>query len=585
MPTTNEELGRLFSEWADLLAIGGADQFRVRAYEKAARAVAGYSRDVADLDEKALVKIPAVGAHMAARIREYVEARHMHELEELREQIPAGLRELMQIPGMGPKKAVLVYEHLGITSVPDLLTAIHEHRLRDIKGLGAKTEENLQRGIQNLREHGGRIMLDVALSIAEEIIETLAGHRAVEEITSAGSLRRMCETIGDIDVLVASPRPSAVMDAFTSLDLVKDVLARGETKSSVLTVRGLQVDLRVVAEDEWGAALVYFTGSKAHNIKIREIAVKKGLKLSEYGLFRVKGNQRIAARTEEEVYAALGLPWMQPTMREDTGEVEAAVAGRLPAPVEGRDIRGDLHGHTDLTDGMAPLEEMLEWAAKCGYAYYAVTDHAERLSMTGMKREDVLAQRKRIRALQGTFPKMRILHGSELNIGPDGDVDYDPEFLAGFDFLVASVHSHFNQSRDRMTQRIIRAMENPYVNVIGHPTTRLIGKRKGIDFDFEAVFVAAARTGTAMEINSFPDRLDLRDEHVRWATDRGVTIAVSTDSHAPKHLENMRFGVATAQRGWLTKGRTLNARTLKGLEDFVAAKRARLGPGAGKGKR
>jgi DNA polymerase (family X) len=575
MPKSNEEIERLFNEWADLLDITGGDPFRVRSYQKAARAVGGYSKDCAQLSERELRQIPNVGAHMAARMLEYCQTGRMHELDELREHVPPGLRDLLSIPGLGAKKAVLLHQELGVTSIAELTEAIQAERLRGIRGLGAKTEENLARAIEHLQSHGERIPLDAALKLAEQILAELAGHPQVKEAGYAGSLRRMRETIGDIDVLIASDAAEQVMDAFVALPVVERPIARGDTKCSVMTERGLQVDLRVVPPDSWGAALQYFTGSKAHNVKVREMAVRKGLKLSEYGLFRVKGDKRIASRTEEEVYEALGLPWIPPTMREDTGEVEAALAGTLPTPLDVRDIRGDLHTHTNLTDGLAPLEEMLEAGARRRYAYYAVTDHAANLYMTGMSPEKVLEQRRKIGKLQERHPKMRILHGCELNIGPDGELDYDDEFLAGFDVLVASVHSHFNQPRDQMTKRVIRAIEHPCVNVIGHPTARMIGKRPPIDVDLEAVFEAAVRTGTALEVNSFPDRLDLRDEHIRWATERGVILAVNTDSHAPLHLEGIRFGVATAQRGWLTKDRTLNTWTLRRLEEFVKSKRAR----------
>ncbi|MGH2726339.1 MAG: PHP domain-containing protein, partial [Actinomycetota bacterium] len=352
-------------------------------------------------------------------------------------------------------------------------------------------------------------------------------------------------------------------------------IARGDTKMSVITLKGVQVDLRVVPHEAWGAALIYFTGSKAHNIKIREMAVKRGWKLSEYGLFATKTNRRMAAKTEEAVYAKLGLPWIPPPLREDAGEVEAALAGELPELIELGDIRGDLHTHTNLTDGQATLEDMLATGAARGYSYYAVTDHAENLYMSGMSREKVLAQREKIARLQEKYPKMTILHGTELNIDQHGGVDYDPGFLEGFDITVASVHSYFNLDRDEMTKRIITAMENPHVNIIGHPTGRKIGSRVPYEFDAEAVFAAAARTGTAIECNSYPDRLDLRDEHVRWAVGVGATVSIDTDSHAVGHLAGIRYGVATAQRGWATKADVLNAAPLKQLLAFVQKKRAK----------
>ncbi|HZD80670.1 MAG TPA: PHP domain-containing protein, partial [Actinomycetota bacterium] len=414
-----------------------------------------------------------------------------------------------------------------------------------------------------------RIQVNVALDVASDLLGELSQLEEVERATYAGSLRRMAETIGDVDLLVASAHPRPIMERFVGLPLVDRVLASGETKSSILTTGGLQVDLRVIPADTWGAALIYFTGSKAHNIRLREMAIRKGLRLNEYGLFRVDTGKRIVARTEDEVYGRLGLPPISPTLREDRGEIEAALAGELPAVLEQRQIRGDLHTHTDLTDGLATLEEMLEAAAGYGYAYYAVTDHAPNLAMQRMTDEKILAQRQRLRELQSRYPRMTLLHGSELNIDPDGGVDWPEDFLEGFDVLVASVHSHFSQSKDEMTRRIVRAMENPRVHVIGHPTARVIGRRQPIEFDFEEVFKAAARTGTAMEVNSFPDRLDLKDEHILWARRHGVKFAVDTDSHATVHLGAMRFGVATAQRGWLTKDDVINAWPLAKLRRFL----------------
>jgi len=364
------------------------------------------------------------------------------------------------------------------------------------------------------------------------------------------------------------------MEAFASLSYVQDVIGRGDTKTSIRTATGLQVDLRVVSPAVWGAALQYFTGSKAHNIKIRERAVRKKLKLSEYGLFHADTDELIVAQTEEEVYERLGLPWIAPTLREDRGEIEAAVRGELPALVRQADIRGDLHTHTDLTDGLAPLEQMLEAAAGFRYAYYAVTDHAPNLYMQRMTDHKMLAQRDRLGSLQPRYPKMTLLHGTELNIDPEGGVDWGPEFLEGFDVCVASVHSHFNQSKDEMTARIVRACQNPHVNVIGHPTGRQIGSRPPLDFDLDEVFAAAARTGTALEINSFPDRLDLRDEHVMWAKRHGVKFAVDTDSHSTVHLPFMRYGIGTAQRGWLTKDDVINAWPLSKLRRFLRKGRA-----------
>ncbi len=483
--------------------------------------------------------------------------------------MPAGVREMTAIPGFGPKKAMVVYQELAIDSVPALVAAAEAGELRSLKGFSAKTEQNVLQGAKRMSSSGGRVLVSAALEIAEDLLERLQTIDGVRRVAYAGSLRRMAETIGDVDLLVASTDHEPVMEAFAGYDVVDRVIARGDTKTSILTRNGLQVDLRVVPLEAWGAAMIYFTGSKAHNIRIREMAVRKGLKLNEYGLFEAASGDLLAAETEAEVYEALGLPYIEPTLREDRGEVEAALAGELPDLITVQQIRGDLHTHTNLTDGLATLERMLEAAAEHRYAYYAVTDHAPDLAMQRMTDEKILAQRVQVAKLQSSYPKMRLLHGTELNIGPDGSVDWDEEFLSGFDLTVASVHSHFNQSRDEMTARVVRAIENPSVNIIGHLTTRKIGRRDPVDLDLEAVFEAAGRTGTALEINAFPDRLDLRDEHVLWARRHGVKFSIDTDSHAVGHLDVMRFGVATAQRGWLSKDDVINAWPIGKLERFL----------------
>jgi DNA polymerase (family 10) len=575
MPRTNEQVEAILYEYSELLSISGSDPYKPRSYEKAARSIGGYHADLKDLDQKGILAIPNVGKSIGEKIQEYLQSGTIQAVEELRAQIPAGVRQLMQIPTLGPKKAMALYDELHIGSVEELMDAVHEHRLEGVKGFGPKTEENILRGIQQLQETGARVQIGVALDLAEEMLAELGELDDVRQCCYAGSLRRMAETIGDVDLLVASEKAEPVMDAFTSLSYVERVLARGETKSSVRTTKGLQVDLRVIEPGVWGAALQYFTGSKAHNIRTREIAVRKGLKLSEYGLFQAKSGELIVAETEGEVYERLGLPWIPPTLREDRGEIEAALSGELPKVLQQKDLRGDLHTHTNLTDGLAPLDHMVGTAASMKYAYYAITDHAPNLYMQEMTDEKMLRQREQVRKLQKQYPKMTLLHGSELNIDPAGEVDWPPEFLEGFDICVASVHSHFNQSKDDMTRRIVRACENPYVNVIGHPTARLIGRRQPIEFDLDEVFQAAARTGTALEINAFPDRLDLKDEHILWARRHGVKFAVDTDSHSTVHLGFMRFGVGTAQRGWLTKDDVINAWPLSRLQKFVQKKRSR----------
>ncbi|MDN3295187.1 DNA polymerase/3'-5' exonuclease PolX [Streptomyces ficellus] len=570
MARANEEVEALLQEYADLIAITGGDAFKARAYEKAARAIGGYHADISTLDAKGLREIPNVGKSIADKVIEYLRSGRVSTVEETRATIPAGVRELITIPTLGPKKAMVLHEELGITSVDQLLDAIHQQQLRDLKGFGEKTEANILHGIALMQKAGGgRILINAAMDVAEQIVAELSRIPGCERCAYAGSLRRMRETIGDIDVLVAAERSAPFMEALGGLPATAEVIAGGEKKMSIRTTKGLQVDLRVLPPSSWGAGLQYFTGSKAHNIRTREIAVRHKLKLSEYGLFDAESGDVITSETEEEIYARLGLPWIPPPLREDRGEIAAGLRDELPDLVTDGDIKGDLHTHTDLTDGLAPLEDMVAAAAARGYAYYAITDHAPNLFMQRMTEEKILAQRERVRGLDRRHHGMRLLHGTELNIGPDGDVDWPEEFLNGFDLCVASVHSYFNQSRQDLTRRLVRACEHPNVTVIGHPTTRLIGKRPGVEADFDAVFEACARTGTALEVNSHPERLDLRDEDILRAKRYGVKFAVNSDAHAITHLPYMRYGVGTAQRGWLTKDDVINTWPLAKLRRFL----------------
>ncbi len=569
MARPNEEVAALLQEYADLISITGGEQFKARVYEKAARSLGGYPQDISTLDIAELRRIPNVGASIAEKIVEYLRHGRIDALEELRGRIPAGVRQLMQIPTLGPKRAMILYEELQIASVPELADAIAAGKLRELKGFGPKSEDNLLHGIELMRHAGDRLLINAALQVAEEMVAALSAVTGCTRCTYAGSLRRMRETIGDVDILAAAERPGPLMDAFVGLPLVGEVIAHGEAKTSIRTSSGLQVDLRVVPPAAWGAALQYFTGSKAHNIRTREIAVHRKLKLSEYGLFHAASGELIVSETEEAVYARLGLPWIPPPLREDRGEIEAGQRGELPDLVSEADIRGDLHTHTDLTDGVATLEEMVQAAAERGYGYYAVTDHAPNLFMQRMSDDKMRAQRAELRALAGRYPKMRLLHGTELNIDPDGGVDWPPDFLDGFDLCVASVHSHFTQSQRDMTRRLVRACENPHVNIIGHPTGRLIGRRPAVDVDLDAVLKAAARTGTAIEVNASPDRLDLADEHILLARRYGVRFAIDSDAHATTHLAFMRYGVGTAQRGWLTTDDVINTWPLRRLRTFL----------------
>ncbi|MDP9841563.1 DNA polymerase/3'-5' exonuclease PolX [Streptosporangium lutulentum] len=558
MARANEDVAAALEEYAELFAMTGGDAFRVRSYQKAAKAIAGFPEDIATT---AVRSVPGVGEAIAKKVEEHLERGSFRQLDELRGKVPEGVRRLTRIASLGPKKAVFLYQELGIDSPEALAGAIGEGRLKGVKGFGAKTEENLLKGIEQLARSGTRVHLGVAMDLAERIIASLPAER----IAYAGSLRRMKDTIGDIDILAVGP--TSLMDDFKAQPYVAEVIASGEKKTSIRTVQGVQVDLRVVPAESWGAAMQYFTGSKEHNVHLREITVKKGWKLSEYGLF--EGERVIAAEREEDIYQALGLQWVPPTLREDGGEIPAALKGELPVLVTADDLKGDLHTHTDLTDGIASLEDMVAAAHARGHSYYAVTDHAPELAMQRMTLEKALEQREQLRRLQSKYPDMRLLHGSELNIAPDGSVDWPAEVLAGFDVCVASVHSHFTQSREEMTRRFVTACENPHVHIIGHPTTRKIGARPPVDADWDEVFRAAARTGTAMEIDSFPDRSDLPSDLVRLARHHGVKFSVDSDAHAVPHLDNQRFGIGIAQRAWLTSDDVINTWPVERLMNFL----------------
>jgi len=573
MAWLNEEVAGLLREYAELTQITGGDVFRARNYEKAARSVRGWADDISQLDVAGLRAIPGVGASIAAKITEYLQSGSITALDQLRAKIPPGVLELTKVPGLGPKRALQLNQDLGVQSVDELAAAIKAGRLDGLAGFGAKSEERIASGIEVYRQGRERVLLDVAMHTATTMVAALAAVPGCLRCEYAGSLRRMRETIGDVDILAAADDSGPLMAAFAARPEVVGVIASGPTKTSIRTAHGLQVDLRVVQLDAWGAALQYFTGSTAHNVAVRQIAVRKKLRLSEYGLFDTESGDLIVSRTEEEVYARLGLAWVPPAMREDHGEIEAAARNEIPRLVQENDLQGDLHTHTDLTDGVASLQDMVTAAARRGYEYYAITDHAPDLIMQRMTDEKMLAQRDRVRAL---VTSLELLHGTELNIAPDGSVDWDEDFLAGFDMCVASVHSHFDQPRAEMTRRFITACENPYVNIIGHPTTRRIGKRLPVDVDFGELFRACARTGTALEINSSPQRLDLPADHIRAARDAGVRFAIDSDAHSVTDLGNVPYGVGTAQRGWLTPDDVINTWPLDRLRAFL--RKGRLSP-------
>ena len=570
MAWVNERVAGAFREMSELLELSGDDSFRTRAYDRAARALSGYGADLASLSDKELAAIPGVGKSMSAKVREYLERGSIGALDELRSRVPEGLRVLVRVPGVGPRKARLINERLGVSSVEDLAEAVAAGHIAGLPGMGARTEVRLREALTRMATGMSGIPLADALPIAESLRDQLAEVAGVRRVEVAGSLRRMKPVVHDMDLLAAGDEPGEITRAFTRLAGVADVDALGDTKASIHTREGFQVDLRVVSPATWGAALQYFTGSKEHNVKVRELAVKQGLKLSEYGL-HTRAGELVVAEDEEVVYERLGLAWVPPVLREDRGEVEAAQAGELPRLVALEDVRGDFHCHTDLSpDGTASLATMVDAARDRGYRFLAITDHAERLSFSAATREDFLLQRRLLRELEGRRGDIALLHGAELNIGADGSVDYDDEFLDSFDVLVASVHDRLDSPREEMTARLVRACEHPAVNVIGHPTGRLLGRRAASEVDLEALCAAAARTGTALEVNGSPERLDLGEDELRVASRHGVRLAFGSDSHGPGHLVNMRFSVATAGRGWITREQVVNTLPERELRRFLA---------------
>jgi len=577
MPQANDQAAALLDEYADLVVLTGGDPFRARVYTKAARAIAAQTQDVAGLPLPALLRIPGIGKSIAAKVAEITSTGTFAELEDLRADIPDGVRQLTRIPALGPRRALQLYRELSISSPAELRAAIAAGKLNDLRGFGPKSADKLLRGLDLLATAGTRVLLNVAAETAAMVIEAIGPVPGCERIAAAGSLRRAAESIGDVDILAAAADTAPLMSALTAMPDAADVIASGPTKTSIRTAAGLQVDLRVVPLDCWGAALQYFTGSQRHNVAIRELAVRRKLKLSEYGLFEVETGELIVSRTEEEVYERLGLAWIPPVLREDTGEIAAAARSELPVLVDQSDVRGDLHTHTNLTDGVASLGDMVAAASARGYEYYALTDHAPNLVMQRMTDDKMLAQREQVRDLGSQLvtasrdgkPPMALLHGTELNIAPDGSVDWPAEFLAGFDICVASVHSHFDLPRREMTSRFVAACENPYVNVIGHPLTRKIGRRPPVEVDLHELFRACARTGTALEVNASPARLDLPSAHIKAARDAGVKFAIDSDAHSLRDLGYLQYGVATAQRGWLAADDVINTWPLPRLIEFL----------------
>jgi len=575
----NFEIARQFDLMADLLEIKGENPFRIRAYRRAAQNMESLTEEVETLvAENRLDRVAGIGKDLAAKIAEYLQTGQMRAVEEAKKEIPAGVVALMNVPGVGPKTAKLLYQKGGVHDVTQLEELAKAGRLKGLPGIQAKTEANILKGIAVIRRGQARMPLGRALPLAQELAQALERVKEVKQISLAGSIRRRRETAGDMDILVTSTKPELVIDAFVRLPQVAEVLERGGTKASVRHREGLQVDLRVVEPEAFGAALVYFTGSKQHNIRIREMAQRKGLKISEYGVFDESTSRRIAGKTEEEVYAAIGLPWIPPELREDAGEIEAALERRLPDLVDVRDIRGDLHDHTHASDGHHSIEALVAKARERGYEYVVVSDHSRSSTIArGLSIEALRAHVKEIRAAQDKFRDITILAGSECDILADGAMDYPDEVLAGLDIVLAAVHARFKQPREEMTRRICRALEHPSVNILAHPTGRLIGERDPYDVDLEAVFRAAKQHGKAVEINSSPERLDLNDVHARRAAELGVLIAINTDTHFLDNLSNVALGVATARRAWIGPSQVINTWPLERLRPWARNAQPRNG--------
>jgi DNA polymerase (family 10) len=573
MPVHNTEIADIFDKYADLLEISGANQYRIRAYRTAVRNISNLSQNISDMVKEGedLSKLPGIGKDLSVKIENIVKTGKLAQLEELKKELPAGLIDITKIAGLGPKRTGALYHELGISSIDELGKAAKEGKIKDLPGFAVKTEQAILAEIERKAGAGAekRLKLSVAQEIASPLLAYLKRVKGVKRVEIAGSYRRGKETVGDLDILVTRSEGSEIMERFTEYEDVDRIVSKGSTRSTVVLRPGLQVDLRAVPETSYGAALLYFTGSKAHNVAIRKMSVKKGLKINEYGVF--KGKKRIAGKTEEEVYRQVELPFIEPELRENRGEIEAAQKGRLPELVVLKDIRGDLHAHTTATEGHDSLEDMANAAKEKGYEYLAITDHSKRLSMThGLDEKRLGEQIKEIDRLNQKMKNFSVLKGIEVDILEDGSLDLSNDILKELDLLVCSIHHKFNLSQDKQTERIIRAINNsPTFTILGHPTGRLIGGREPYDIDMEKVMKTAKERGCVLELNAQPERLDLTDIHCKMAKDTGVMVAISTDAHSVNSLELMKFGILQARRGWLEADDVLNTRHLVELKKML----------------
>lgn len=559
MPLHNSYIGQVFNELADLLEIEGANPFRIRAYRNAARVITTWPQRLSDVleKEKALPKLPGVGTDLTHKVEEIVSTGKLRLLEEEEKKFPKELITLLKIPGLGPKRVLLLRNHLGVSSLRDLKAAASAGKIRDLPGFGLKTEERILQEVVHTQSIHQRVSLTVAEQIVEPLMAYLKGTARIRHALVAGSYRRKQENVGDLDILISGDRADTVMKRFVQYEEVEKIILQGPTKSAVLLRSGIQVDLRVVPEESFGAALLYFTGSKSHNIAIRTLGVKKGLKINEYGIFR--GNRRLAGNTEAEIYQKLGLSYIEPELREARGEIVAARENRLPKLVTLEDIRGDLHAHTDATDGRFSLSEMVEAAKKKGYEYVAITDHSKHLTVArGLTPERLGQQLREIDALNHQLKGFRVLKAIEVDILEDGSLDLPDNVLAELDLTVCSVHFKFDLSEQKQTERIIRAMDNPYFKILGHPTGRLIGKRPPYGVNLGKVIQAAQERNCFLEVNSQPERMDLNDIYCKAAKESGVKVSISTDSHSVNDFDHLRYGIYQARRGWLEPEDVIN---------------------------
>jgi DNA polymerase (family 10) len=570
LPVHNSDIAAIFNQVADLLEIQNANQFRVRAYRNAARTIGGLSQSAADMVKRGedLSKLSEIGKDLAGKIEEIIKTGKLPLLENLKKELPVELSNLMKISSLGPKRIKALHEKLGISTLDELAKAARDKKIREIDGFGEKTEESILEEVGKIKGVKERIKLVEAEQIAESLIDYLKKAKGIKDIAAAGSYRRRKETVGDLDILVTHKKDSDVMDHFTKYEDVEKVVSKGKTKSTIMLRSNFQVDLRAVAQVSYGAALHYFTGSKAHNIAIRKLGLKKDLKVNEYGVF--KGDRRVAGKTEEEVYKKVGLPYIEPELREDRGEIEAARENRLPKLVVLDDIRGDLHAHTKLTDGHAGLEDMAEGAKDLGHEYLAITEHSKHVTVAkGLDKKSLSDHIERIDKLNGKLNGITLLKSIEVDILEDGSLDLPDEILKKLDIVVCSVHYKFNLSRNKQTERIIKAMDNPYFHILCHATGRLINEREPYEVDMESIMKAAKERGCFLELNAYPDRLDLNDADCKMAKDMGIRIAISTDAHSVNDLNFMRFGIGQARRGWLEKDDVLNTRSWKDMQKLL----------------